>query len=60
VMEYVPGRIFKDPLLPGLNNDERRRIYESMCQVLAKIHSVDVSAARLDDFGKTGTDHGLL
>jgi len=55
VMQYVPGRIFKDPLLPGLDNDERRQIYESMCQVLVKIHSVDVIAAGLQDFGKSGT-----
>ena len=54
VMEYVPGRIFKDPLLPGLDNEERRQIYRSMCEVLVKIHGVDISAAGLQDFGKSG------
>ena len=53
-MQYVPGRIFKDPLLPGLDNEERRRIYESMCQVLVKIHNVDINAAGLQHFGKSG------
>jgi len=53
-MEYVPGRIFKDPLLPGLDLEERRQIYRSMCEVLVKIHSVDINAAGLQDFGKSG------
>jgi len=53
-MEYVPGRIFKDPLLPGLSNEERQKIYEAMCEVLVKIHSVDIGSAGLQDYGKTG------
>ena len=53
-MKYVPGRIFKDPLLPGLDADHRRRIYQAMCEVLVKIHNVDISAAGLQDFGKSG------
>jgi len=54
IMEYVHGRIFKDPLLPGLSVEQRRRIYESMCNVLVKIHNVDISTAGLQDFGKSG------
>lgn len=59
VMNYVPGRIFKDPLLPGLDNDQRRLIYQAMCEVLVKIHKVDVNSAQLQDFGKSGTCCGV-
>jgi len=53
VMEYVPGRVFTDPRLPGLDNDQRRRVYDSMCEVLANIHRVDISAAGLENFGQS-------
>ena len=55
MMDYVSGRIFNDPLLPGLDVAERRRVYQSMCQVLTQIHKVDITAAGLQDFGKSGT-----
>ena len=29
-------------------------VYEEMCRVLAAIHSVDIDAAQLADFGKRG------
>ena len=53
VMEYVAGRIFTDPLLPGLSNAERHQVYESMCRVLALIHNVDISTAQLHDFSSS-------
>ena len=53
-MEHVKGRIFKDPLLPGMDPAERKAIYKSMADVLAKIHAVDIDKAGLDDFGKRG------
>lgn len=54
VMEFVDGRIFWDPALPGQNPDERTAIYDQMNQVLAAIHSVDLKATGLTDFGKPG------
>jgi len=54
-MEYVAGQIFTDPLLPSLNSDQRRKVYDSMCRTLAAIHSVNVADAKLLDFGKSGT-----
>ena len=54
MMEYVEGRIFKDPTLPGMSGEERRQIYSSMCDTLAKIHNVDIDEAGLGDFGKRG------
>ncbi len=54
IMEHVPGRIFKNPLLPDQTPEERRQIYSSMCETLAKIHKVNITEAGLDDFGKKG------
>ena len=52
LMEYVKGRIFKDPALPGLSEPDRAAVYSAMNGVLAKIHSVDVNHAGLGDYGK--------
>ena len=54
IMEYMPGRVFKDPLLPDFTPEERTTIYSKMCEVLTKIHKVNITEAGLDDFGKPG------
>ncbi|XP_078523564.1 acyl-CoA dehydrogenase family member 10 [Lissotriton helveticus] len=54
LMEYCPGQIYMDPSLPGLEPHQRRAIYEAMNCVLCKIHSVDITAAGLNDYGKHG------
>lgn len=54
IMEYVPGRILSDPALPGLDADERARIYDHMNEVLARLHCVDWKAVGLADFGRPG------
>ena len=54
VMEHVEGRIFWDPALPDLAPGERGAIYDAMNATLAALHSVDVAAAGLADFGKPG------
>ncbi len=54
VMAHVEGRIFWDPALPGLAADERGAIYDAMNETLAALHSVDVAAAGLSDFGRPG------
>jgi len=54
VMEFVPGRVFTAPPLPGLAPAERRVIYESMSDVLARLHKVDWQAIGLADFGRPG------
>ncbi len=53
VMDYQPGRIFTDPLLPGLAPEERRAIYDSMCDALARLHTFDWAGAGLGDYGRT-------
>ncbi|KAM7234362.1 hypothetical protein CapIbe_014520 [Capra ibex] len=54
LMEYCPGLINKDPSPPGLEPSQRRAIYTAMKRVLCKIHSVDLKAAGLEDYGKHG------
>ena len=51
VMEFVAGRVFADPALPGLlgggegEEKERRALYAAAAEALARIHSVDVRAS---------------
>jgi aminoglycoside phosphotransferase (APT) family kinase protein len=54
VMEWVPGRIFRDPTLPGMEPAERSAIYDAMNQTMASLHGVDYQAVGLGDYGKPG------
>jgi aminoglycoside phosphotransferase (APT) family kinase protein len=54
VMEFLDGRIFWDPRLPGLASDERRAMFQSMNTVIATLHSVDHAAVGLAEFGRPG------
>jgi aminoglycoside phosphotransferase (APT) family kinase protein len=54
VMEFVQGRVLWDQSLPGLGNDERAAIYDEMNRVIAALHSVDIAAVGLADYGKPG------
>jgi aminoglycoside phosphotransferase (APT) family kinase protein len=39
VMQYLRGRIFKQPLLPEVGPEERMQIYKEMNRVMAALHS---------------------
>ena len=54
VMEYCDGRIFWDASVPEVGKDERTAIYAEMNRVLADLHSVDIDAVGLTDYGKPG------
>jgi aminoglycoside phosphotransferase (APT) family kinase protein len=54
VMDFLEGRIFRDPQLPGVAPSERAAIYDSMNDVLARLHKVDFARVGLGDFGKPG------
>src|SRR5690606_38815000 len=55
-MAFVDGRILWEPALPEIaSNGERAAIYDSMNQVLADLHDVDVEAVGLADFGRPGS-----
>jgi aminoglycoside phosphotransferase (APT) family kinase protein len=54
VMEFVSGRVLWDQSLPGMTNDQRGAIYDEMNRVIATLHSVDMKAVGLADYGKPG------
>src|SRR5690348_5843591 len=54
VMDYVDGRVFWDPALPGLSPAERSAIYDAMNETIARLHRVDYAAIGLGDFGRPG------
>lgn len=54
VMEHLDGRILADPGLPGLAPAERAAVYDAMNATLAALHSVDVTAVDLGDYGRPG------
>jgi aminoglycoside phosphotransferase (APT) family kinase protein len=54
VMDFVRGRIFADPMMPGITREERAAIYDAMNDVLARLHRVDWKAVGLADFGRPG------
>ena len=55
IMDLVAGRNFDDPRAQEVDNATRSAIYDERNRVLAAIHSVDLQAAGLSDFGPTGT-----
>ena len=54
VMDYLEGRIFRDPQLPGVSPFERAAIYDSMNDTLARLHNADFNRLGLRDFGRPG------
>lgn len=54
LMEFVEGRIFWDPSLPELEARDRGAYFEAILRALAALHTVDVYAVGLGDFGKPG------
>src|ERR1700752_3656776 len=54
VMEFLDGRIFWDPRLPGLAPGDRWAMFQSMNGVIATLHSVDFVAVGLAEFGRPG------
>ena len=54
LMECVNGRILWDPTLPDQTPQERTAIYTEMNRVLAALHSVDLDAVGLTDYGRPG------
>jgi aminoglycoside phosphotransferase (APT) family kinase protein len=58
VMDYVRGRLLRDPTLPDMKPAERRAIYDEILRVLASLHAVDYQAIGLADYGKPGNYFG--
>jgi aminoglycoside phosphotransferase (APT) family kinase protein len=54
VMQFVEGRVLWEQSLPGFTPAARGAIYDEMNRVIAALHSVDVAAVGLADYGKPG------
>ena len=54
VMEYIAGRVFHDPTLPGVQPHDRAGIYAHMNEVLAALHAIRPEDVGLSDFGRPG------
>jgi len=55
LMEFCDGDIFWGAALSEIDTNERRTfMYEQMAEVMAKLHSVDLEATGLSDYGKPG------
>jgi aminoglycoside phosphotransferase (APT) family kinase protein len=54
LMDAVPGRILIDASMPGMTAHERAAIFDSMNDVLARLHKVDPQAVGLGDYGRSG------
>lgn len=54
VMEFCDGNVHWDAQLPEVDKATRGKMYDEMNRVLAALHSVDLKAAGLEDYGKPG------
>jgi aminoglycoside phosphotransferase (APT) family kinase protein len=54
VMAALDGRVIHDSAIPGVTPAERSAIYDTMNDVLARLHRVDWRAVGLEGFGKPG------
>ncbi|KAL9256268.1 putative acyl-CoA dehydrogenase IBR3 [Drosera capensis] len=52
IMEYLEGRIFLDPTLPGIEPQKKSAIYRETAKTLASLHHVDVDAIGLGSYGR--------
>src|SRR5689334_5986341 len=54
LMDAVPGRILFDAAMPAQTPRERAAIFDSMNDVLARLHKVDPAKVGLGDYGRSG------
>ncbi|HEV2627402.1 MAG TPA: phosphotransferase family protein [Pseudolabrys sp.] len=52
VMDFVDGRVFWEPQMPGSEPAERAAIYDAMNATIARLHAFDPAEIGLADFGK--------
>jgi aminoglycoside phosphotransferase (APT) family kinase protein len=55
LMEYVEGRVFWDPLLPGLDIPQRAAIFDEMNRIIATLHNIEPGSIGLSDYGRSGS-----
>ena len=54
LMDAVPGRILINAAMPDQTPAERTAIFDSLNDVLARLHKVDPAKVGLGDYGRTG------
>lgn len=54
IMEHVLGRNISEPIMDGFSPKERSAVIDQMNLVLVALHSVDVEAVGLGDYGPSG------
>ena len=54
IMDHVQGRNFNEPAMPDLTKADRSKVISEMNRVLAALHSVDIDAVGLSDYGPEG------
>lgn len=52
VMDFVEGRVFTDPKLPGFSPQQKAAVYDAMNRVLVQLHCISFEKIGLGDFGK--------
>ncbi|KAL2860841.1 phosphotransferase family protein [Aspergillus lucknowensis] len=52
VMEFLDGRGFTDPGMPGVSPTERRKMWRSAVQTLVNLHTLDYNALDLSTLGE--------
>ncbi|QYY29548.1 phosphotransferase [Cupriavidus pinatubonensis] len=54
VMSFEDGRIFWNPSLPELPQQDRAACYDAVLRTMAVLHDIDIEAVGLADFGRHG------
>ena len=54
VMDYLEGRVLWDPRLPGMTPPQRGAIFAELNRVIAALHTVNIDAVGLADYGRPG------
>ncbi|KAK2798438.1 hypothetical protein FQN51_007701 [Onygenales sp. PD_10] len=52
IMEFLDGRHFTDPALPGVSPEERTALWKAAITTLAKFHRVDPKSIGMENFGR--------
>lgn len=52
VMDFLAGRVPREASLPDMTPKERTAVFSELSETLARLHSVDVEAVGLTDFGR--------
>ncbi|KAL4881644.1 kinase-like domain-containing protein [Aspergillus karnatakaensis] len=52
IMEFLDGRVFTDPFMPGVSPVDRKEMWRSALQTLINLHTLSPSALGLSTLGK--------